>query len=533
MVEPMAEHRAGFVSIVGAGPGDPELVTLAARDRLVAADVVIADYLANPALLLWCRPDCQILQRRRGPRSDAPLPEGFLPLRQSAVNEAMIEHAGRGRHVVRLKGGDPCLFGRGGEEAVALAQAGIAYELVPGVTSPIAAPQAAGIPVTHRDFTPAVTFVSGFEAYDKAGLSVAWTHLARSAGTIVLMMSIGNARENARRLIDAGRDPSTPAAVVRWGTRGIQRTIVGTLDDIGDRLEQAGFRPPAVLVVGDVVSLRDTIASARGPLAGCRVAVTRSFSQGQPLSQALARLGADVVPVPCLAFEPPDDPQALHAALRRIETDFDGVILSSPNGVRATFDAMLDAELDLRVLAGKLVAAIGPATARACRERGIVADIVAQRARGEGLVEALGDRLSRRWLYARADEGRAVVPDAIAQAGGTCEIALAYRAVRPRVPALLLLSMLPASEGGEDVDAVCFASGKTARHFVQTATEHLGEAATQALLRRAAIVSLGPVTTAAIEAMGLSVAATARAPTTQGMVDAITRALGSASRAGS
>lgn len=518
-------QRAGYVSIVGAGPGDPELLTLAARDRLAAADVVIADYLANPALLLWCRAECEILQRRRGPRSDAPLPEGFLPLRQSAVNAAMIEHAQRGRHVVRLKGGDPCMFGRGGEEAVALAEAGIAYELVPGVSSPIAAPQAAGIPVTHRDFTPAVTFVSGFEAYDKAGLAVAWTHLAQSAGTIVLMMSIGNARDNARRLIDAGRDASTPAAVVRWGTRGIQATIVGTLEDIGDRLEQAAFRPPAILIVGDVVGLRDTIAVEPGPLAGRRIAVTRSFAQGRPLSRALAKLGADVVPVPCLAFEPPEDRQVLADALRRIATDFDGVILSSPNGVRATFDAMLEAGLDLRILAGKQVAVVGPATARACADRGIVADVVAQQARGEGLVESLAEHLSARWLYARADEGRQIVPEAIRAAGGTCEVVEAYRAIRPRVPALLLLSMLPPDQGGEDVDAICFASGKTARHFVQTATEALGEAATQAMLQRAAIVSLGPVTTKALRSMGMSVAQTATAPTTAGLVDAVTRAL--------
>ncbi|MEM6996042.1 MAG: uroporphyrinogen-III C-methyltransferase, partial [Myxococcota bacterium] len=507
--------------------GDPELITLAARDRLCAADVVIADYLANPALLLWCRPECEVVQRRRGPRSDAPLPPGLSPLRQADVNAAMLRHARAGRHVVRLKGGDPCMFGRGAEEAQVLATAGIPYEIVAGVSSPIAAPGAAGIPVTHRDHTPAVTFVSGFEAYDKAGLHVAWEHLARSAGTIVLMMSVGNARDNARRLVEAGRDAATPAAMVRWGTRGMQQTIVGTLADIGDRIEAAGLRPPAVLVVGDVVALHHEIDwLGRRPLFGRRVAVTRSAEQGLPLRRALQRQGADAVPIPCLAITPPEDAGPLHTMLRRIATDFDGVILSSPNGVRATMEAIVAAGLDVRILAGKTVAVVGAATARVCREHGLQPDVVPAAARAEGLLEALSDTVSQRWLMLRADEGRAVVPDAIVAAGGRCEIAVAYRATRPPVPALLLQSMLPVEDGGEGIDAVCFASGKTARHFMETTTEAFGAELARTIVDRTKIASLGPVTTAALERMGIAVDATATEPTDAAMVDAVATALG-------
>jgi len=522
----------GFVSIVGAGPGSPDLITLAARDRLERADVVIADYLANPALLLWCRPDAIILQRRRGPRSEQPLPEGLLPLRQSAVNEAIVAHARQGRSVVRLKGGDPCMFGRGAEEAAVLAEAGIAYELIPGVSSPIAAPQAAGIPVTHRDFTPAVTFVSGFEAYDKAGLHVAWEHLARSAGTIVVMMSVGNARDNAAKLVAAGRSSDTPAAMVRWGTRGIQRTVVGTLADIGDKIEQAGIRAPAVLVVGEVVSLRQQLAWIETrPLFGRRIAVTRSIRQGAPLRRLLGEHGADVVPIPCLAVEPPADITGLHDALGRVATDFDGMILTSPNGVHATFDALAGAGLDVRTFAGKTIAVIGEATARACKARGVVPDVVPTAPRSEGLVAALSGRLNQRWLLPRADEARDVLPKAVVAAGGSCELVVAYRAVRPTVPYLLVQSVLPANEGGEGLDVVCFASGKTARHWLETLTETLGADATQTVLAAAKVVSLGPVTTAALESMSIVVDATAAEPTDAAMVAAVRAVCADGSRA--
>ncbi|MEM7151251.1 MAG: uroporphyrinogen-III C-methyltransferase [Myxococcota bacterium] len=515
------EGAPGMVSIVGGGPGDPELLTLAGKRRLARADVVIADYLANPALLVHCPDDVQIYQRTVGPRGYRPAREGAL--RQPDIERLMVEHARRGQRVVRLKGGDPCLFGRGGEEAQTLRAAGIPYEFVPGVSAPIAAPEAAGIPVTHRHFTPAVTFVSGWEAYEKAGQQVAWEHLAKSAGTLVLMMSIRNARANAQRLVDSGRDASTPAAIVRWGTRGIQKTVVGTLADIADRIEAEGIRPPAVLVVGEVVGLREEIGWVeQRPLFGRRVVVTRSAEQSAGLVLALSSHGADAVVFPCLGVAPPEDPQALDAAVRSLG-DHDGLMLSSPNGVRAWFDAMDAADLDARALAGTTVAVIGSGTAAACRTRGVIADLVPGRARAEGLVDLLRERelLGSRWLHVRADEGRALIGEAIEAAGGQYRLVTGYRTIRPEVPRRMLNSLNAVEAGGEGFDAVTFASGKAARHFMQTLGEGLGDEVAKQRVAAAKVVCRGPVTTAAVEAMGLRVDATADATTDDAVVDAL------------
>lgn len=511
----------GLVSIVGAGPWDPELLTLAGRRRLQRADVVIADYLANPALLVHCPPHVRIYQRTAGPRGYRSATEGPLP--QAEVNRLMIEHARAGQRVVRLKGGDPCMFGRGGEEAQALQEAGVPFELIPGVSAPIAAPEAAGIPVTHRHFTPAVTFVSGWEAYEKAGQQVAWEHLAKSAGTLVLMMSIRNARANAERLIAAGRDPSTPAAIVRWGTRGIQRTVVGELSTIADRAEAEGIRPPAVLVVGEVVRLREQIQWVeQRPLHGRRIVVTRAAEQASSLLTTLAELGADAVAVPCLEVAPPEDPQALRQAVAALP-EHDGVVLTSPNGVQAFFDALDELELDVRALAGKRVAAIGSSTAAACRHRGVRADLVPDEARAEGLVSQLRTEglLALRWLYVRADEGRDVLRPAIEQAGGRLTVAIGYRTIRPSVSPRLLASLRDPADRGEGFHAVTFASGKTARHFLQTLGEALGEDEARRLVAAAKVVCLGPVTAHAVEELGLRVDAIARSTTEASLVEAL------------
>ena len=528
---------SGFVSIVGAGPWDPDLLTLGALKRLRRADVVVADYLVNPNLLLHAPVGAEIIQRVRGPAAADNTP-GEMRLRQSDINALLVEQARRGRYVVRLKGGDPCMFGRGAEEAEALRAAGVPFEFVPGVSSPIAGPEAAGISVTHRDHTPAVTFVSGWEAYEKAGLAVAWTHLAQSAGTLVLMMSVKNARDNARRLIEAGRDPATPAAAVRWGTRGIQRTVVGRLDDIADKMAAQRFRAPCVLGVGEVVHLRDRIGwLERRPLFGRRIAVTRVapgaslIDLGTDLVSELSSRGADVVVLPGLEVVPPPDPDALHAAVQALPKAHDGVILTSSNGVQAFFDALDRVGLDVRALSGKQVIAVGPSTAAAVRKRGVIADLIPEQATSEGLVQTLREAgwLARRWLHVRAREGRDVIARGITGGGGTYTLAVGYDTVRRHVPPMLVRSLLPTDRGGEGLDVICFASAKTARHVLTTLAEEVGESSARAILDAAAIVSLGPVTTAGIEALGLRVAATASQPSDAGLLEAILELDGSAS----
>ena len=510
----------GFVSLVGAGPWDPELLTLAGRDRLARAEFVLADYLVNPALFVHCPPHCEVHQRSTGPR-------GGTDMDQDATTALMIERAQQGLRVVRLKGGDPCMFGRGGEEAQALVAAGIPFELVPGVSSPIAAPESAGIPVTHRDFTPAVTFVSGWEAYEKSGLAVQWEHLARSAGTIVLLMGVRNAKLNARKLVEAGRDASTPAAAIRWGTRGIQRTVVATLGTIAQRIAEEGLRAPAVLVVGEVVSLREELAWLESrPLFGKRVVVTRALDQGASLVAALSAAGADVAALPCLAIAPPEDPAAFAAAIASIDAH-DGVIVSSSNGARALMRALDEAGRDARALAGRRIVAIGNATAEALRTLGVRADLVPEHAHAEGLADALAERswLGARWLHVRADEGRALLGAAIVAAGGRYTLAIAYRTVRPAVPPLLLRSLLAARDGGEGMDAIVFASGKTARHCLATLGEAWGEAAARERIGATRIIALGPVTADAIATLGLPVHAIASSPDDDAIVRAVADAL--------
>ena len=516
----------GLVSIVGAGPWDPQLLTLAGRDRLARADVVIADYLVNPALLMHCRADVQVYQRTQGPHGGA---HGTPVADQDEIHRLLLDKGGAGLRVVRLKGGDPMVFGRGGEEAQVLRAAGIDYEFVPGVTAAVAAAEAAGIPVTHRDHTPSVTFVSGYEAYEKQGLGVDWEHLARSNGTLVLMMSVKNCRENADRLIAAGRPATTPAALVRWGTRGIQRTLVAPLGELADRVDAAGIRPPAVMIVGSVVALREQIMwFERRPLFGKRVVITRAQQQAGELLHTLAAHGADAVAFPCLDIAPPHDLEALTHAVRDLQA-VDGVILSSPNGVRAWVDALASVSVDVRILAGKCVAAIGTGTANACWERGIRPDIVPHAARAEGLVEELAARdiLGRKWLHIRADEGRPLIGDAILAAGGSYRLVIGYRAIRPTVPLMLTRSLLPPEQGGEGCDAICFASGKTARHFLETMHEAHGEATTRALFATTRVIALGPITAAAIAALDLRVDRVAESTTDEAMIAAVVDALGS------
>lgn len=506
----------GFVSLVGAGPWDPQLLTLGGRDRLARAQCVIADYLVNPALLVHCNPACEIHQRRTGP-------SGRMDLEQAATTALMLERARAGLRVVRLKGGDPCVFGRGGEEAQALVEAGIPFELVPGVSAPIAAPQYAGIPVTHRDHTPAVTFVSGWEAYDKAGLAVQWEHLARSAGTIVLLMGVRNARQNAAKLIEAGREPTTPTAAIRWGTRGIQRTIVATLATIADAIEEAGLRAPAVLVVGDVVTLREQLSWFESrPLFGRRVVVTRDLEAGAGLVGALAEAGADVAMVPCLAVVPPSDPAALRRALSQIGA-CNGVIVSSPAAARALSAALLDDGKDARALAGRRLVAIGDGTSAVLRGAGLVADLVPARASSEGLVEALRERewLDGAWIHVSAEGSRDVLRTAIEEAGGRYVAAASHRTIRPSVPEAIVEGLRATEAGGDGFDAVVVASGKTARHFVELLAEAWGEAAARERIAAAKVIAIGQVTADAVVAIGIRVDAIAASPTDAALIDAV------------
>ena len=372
---------SGIVYLVGAGPGDPGLMTRRSLELIASADAILYDRLIPPGALDGARPDAELRYVGKEP--------GAAALSQEETNDLLVELGRAGKRVVRLKGGDPFVFGRGGEEAEALAAAGVPFEVVPGVTAGVAAPAYAGIPVTHRDAASAVAFVTGHEDPEKTESALDWDALARFPGTLVLYMGIRNLPLIAERLTAAGRDPQEPVAVVERGTHPGQRTLVDTLAGIGARVEAEGVRPPAITLIGPVAELRETIAwLERRPLHGEVVAVTRARAQASGLAARLRELGAEVVETPAIRIEPRPLEGELLAAVRGIG-EYALICLTSPNGVRLLFDALRETGQDARALAGATVAAIGPGTAAELERRGVRADVLPEQFVAEALVEAL------------------------------------------------------------------------------------------------------------------------------------------------
>ncbi|MGA0122264.1 MAG: uroporphyrinogen-III C-methyltransferase [Gaiellales bacterium] len=480
------------VFLVGSGPGDPGLITVRGLDLVRRAEVLVLDRLAGTELPLEVPEGCLVIDAGKAP--------GRVAMTQDEINACLVEHGLAGRMVVRLKGGDPFVFGRGSEEAEALRAAGVRYEVVPGVTSAIAAPSAGGIPVTHRGLATHVTIVTGHEDPAKAETQTDWAALARAGGTLVLLMGVGRLGAIAEALIAGGRAPTTPVGIVERGTLPTQRVTTGTLATIAATAEAAGVRSPAVTVVGDVVAVRDAIGwTERLPLAGRSIAITRARAQADGLTRRLADLGARVVNAPLIRTEPvAGDP--IDAAR------YDLVVVTSPNAPRVLLDRIGG---DARALAGVEVAAIGPATAAALREIGIVADVVSERAVAEGLLDLLADRAAgRRVLIARAEEARDLLPEGLAQAGAEVEIAVLYRTV----------PVVPDSDAALGADAVAFTSASTARAFAAAFGDHD--------LDQVRGVSIGPATSAALRELGIPVALEAAEHDLDGLVAALIELLG-------
>jgi uroporphyrinogen III methyltransferase / synthase len=482
----------GIVFLVGAGPGDPGLMTRRSLALIASADVVLYDRLIPPGALDGARADAELRYVGKDPGQPA--------VAQEEINRLLVELGLAGRRVVRLKGGDPFVFGRGGEEAEALAAAGVRFEVVPGVTAGVAAPAYAGIPVTHRDATSAVAFVTGHEDPSKDGSALDWEALARFPGTLVFYMGIKNLGLIAERLVGAGRPASEAAAVVARGTLPGQLTVSGTLAEIAARVDEARLRPPAITVVGPVAELRETLGwlEAR-PLHGEVVAVTRARAQASELAARLRELGADVVETPAIRIEPvpvelPEPPDLL--------------CLTSPNGVRLYFDAL---DGDARSLAGTRIAAIGPGTAAALRERGIEADVVPERFVAEGLLEALaGEPIEgKRVLVARALDARDALPDGLRERGALVDVIALYRTVTESLSEEQEAALTTATY-------VTFTSSSTVRFLL----EALGER--PAALGSARIVSIGPVTSATLREHGLEPDVEAERHDIDGLVEALT-----------
>ena len=506
--------RPGIAYLVGAGPGDPGLLTVRGRELLDECDVIVHDALANPALLVRTSgdrppPELHDVGKRGGDERSAS---------QDAINELLVQLVREGKKVVRLKGGDPLVFGRGGEEAQALAEAALPFEIIPGVTSGIAAAAYAGIPVTHRGLSTSVTFVTGHEDPDKAAPQADWSAIARTGGTIVLYMAVRTLPRIARALMEAGMPAEMPAAAIEWGTHPRQRTVVATLGTLADVMQSEGIKPPVITVIGWTVVLRDEIAwFDQRPLFGKRIVVTRAEEGlgGRGLGARLRQLGADVIDVPTTRIEGLD-PAPMLEALERLD-DFQWICFTSANGVRFFWDALRASGRDARALSGVKLCTVGPMTADALMQRGLAVDVVAERFVAEGLLEVLGTRddvFGTSVLYAGAEGAREALPSGLEALGAVVERVPLYRSV----PESDLSGRLREALDERPVDLVAFTSASAVRSFVEAAGEERA--------RAAAVASIGPTTSEAARSAGMTVAVESNPSTLAALAQAIAEAYG-------
>jgi uroporphyrinogen III methyltransferase/synthase len=491
---------SGIVYLVGAGPGDPGLMTTRSLELIVAADVIVRDRLIPEEALDLARPGAEVLYVGKDP--------GSASVPQEGIEELLIDRAREGKIVVRLKGGDPFVFGRGGEEAEALAAAGIPFEVVPGITAGVAAPAYAGVPVTHRDDASAVAFVTGHEDPEKEESSLDYDALAAFPGTLVFYMGVKALPRIAERLIAAGRSADEPAVVIERGTLPDQRTVSARLAEIADVASEAEIRPPSVTVVGPVAARRERIAWLEGrPLHGKRVVVTRARAQASELARRLSALGAEPIELPAIRIEPRIDSEEVRRAVEGIHA-YALVCLTSPNGVQLLFEAMAGQGRDARALANASVAAIGAGTEAALAENGVIADIVPERFVAEELVEALAklELEGKPVLVARAAEAREVLPDALRKRGAQVDVVALYETVAEQPDP-------DAIERAQGADFITFTSSSTVRNFVQAVDGRLPEGAR--------IVSIGPVTSEAAREAGLTVDIEAERHDIDGLVEAL------------
>lgn len=482
---------AGKVYLVGAGPGDPGLITVKGLACIQRADVVIYDYLASPALLAHATGNADIIYvGKKG---------GDHTLSQEGINALIVEKALQGLVVTRLKGGDPFIFGRGGEEAEVLAQNGIDFEIVPGVTSAIAAPAYAGIPLTHRKFTSTLAFVTGHEDPTKDETQIDWSALSKGAGTLVFLMGVRNLPKITQRLIENGKSPNTPIALVRWGTTAKQVTVTGTLETIVERVKAAGLKAPAVIIVGRVVDLRPTLKwFETRPLMGKTILVTRARQQASDMVRILSDLGASCLEYPTIEVVAPASYEPMDRAIVDISR-YDWLVFTSVNGVKFFFDRLFHNGLDSRALNAVQTATIGPATEKRLADFGVKSDIVPESYRAESIIDAFRDKSigGKRILLPRAAEARPILPVELTKMGAVVDEIAAYCTQIPDRNQDLLLDHLK----NEPVDLITFTSSSTVKNFKAL----LPPEQFKDLINGITIASIGPITTDTANALGFDV----------------------------
>jgi uroporphyrinogen III methyltransferase / synthase len=493
----------GKVYLIGAGPGDPGLITVRGLSLLSSADAVLYDALAHPALLEAC-PNAE--KRNVGKRF------GQDSAVQKAINAELIALARAGKQVVRLKGGDPLLFARGAEELQALREAGVAFEIVPGVSSPMAASAYSGIPLTHRELSSSVTFITGSDREGKEWSPASWQKLATATDTICIFMGMRRIEEIMQAIIAGGRNAETEVAVVQWAARPEQRVVVGTLRSIAARVRAEGITNPAVIIVGEVVALRDELRwFDNRPLFGKSLLVPRPAEQGRVTAAAIRARGAKARLLPAIEIRPPADSAPLERAINELSS-FEWVLFTSANGVTHFTRALRAAGLDARAFANAKIGAIGPKTAAALESFGLRADVVAEEFIGEGLARAvLAQGVPKRVLIARAQVARDVLPDLLQKAGASVEVVPVYETVAADAGALLSAHF----ERGE-IDVALFTSSSTVNAVVDT----LGARAAE-LLARVTVASIGPITSQTLSERGVRTDVVATTFTVDGLLDAL------------
>lgn len=503
------KNKKGKVFLVGAGPGDIGLLTVKGMRCLQKADAVIYDFHLNAQILNYINHDAEFIYAgKRG---------GHHTMTQDEINKALIEKALEGKLVCRLKGGDPFVFGRGGEEAEELAKNGIEFEIVPGVSSAVAAPAYAGIPITHRAYSSSFAVIPGYEDTTKEESAIDWSKLATGAGTLIFLMAVKNIDLLTKKLIENGRSPDTPIAVIRWGTRPEQKTLVGTLGDMAGLVKENEIKPPAVMVVGEVVRLRDALKwYEKKPMFGHRVLVTRTHCSGfEPLEE----LGAEIIEFPTIEIVPPEDYSGLDKAIDKIDS-YHWLIFTSGNGVKYFFKRLMTRGRDIRDLKGIKVCAIGTKTAAEIKRYGIKVDLMPDEFNAEGLIKAIqGIKVSRgrgvkgmKFLLPRAEKAREIFPEKVRELGGEIDVPVTYRTVKPEMHGKRLKRFL--KEGR--ISIATFTSAATFNNF----REIIGEDADE-LLKDVTIAAIGPVTAKAIENSGLKIHIMPKQATIEAMVEEI------------
>ncbi|HAR50169.1 MAG TPA: uroporphyrinogen-III C-methyltransferase [Smithella sp.] len=505
----MKKSKIGKVYIIGAGPGDAGLVTLKAIDCLRDADVVIYDYLVSKDLLKYASANARFIYAgKQG---------GAHTLSQWQINDLLVKEVKSGNIVARLKGGDPFIFGRGGEEAEKLAASKILFEIIPGVTSAIAVPAYAGIPLTHRGLTSTVAFVTGHEDPTKEKSDIDWQALAR-IGTLVFLMGVKNIEKIVKELEDNGRSPKTPAALIRWGTTPRQEILTGTLTNIVKLAKESKFAPPAILVVGEVVALRDTLQWFDSkPLFGKGVVITRPEKQADDLAKLLIKEGANPIHFPTIKIVPPPNWRELDATIKNLE-DYDWLIFTSANGVAFFFERLLAKKKDIRDLKGVKICCIGPATAQQVESKGIRVDLVPKEFISEGILESFSGKnlKGKKILIARAAEARDVLPEGLKKLGANVDVVTAYVTVSSGKKKSDLEELFKVNQ----VDVITFTSSSTVNNFIKIMGSGFK------LPKDVKIACIGPVTAAAAKKAGFPVDIHQEEYTMDGLVGALKDYLG-------